>query len=67
VTRATRIALEVLIVAAGLGALLAVGRGLSALFPAFGAVLRALLHPVVLLGVLGALLLLRASRRRPSP
>ncbi len=60
-----RLLRDLLILLLAIGILLLIGKGLGAVSPAAGGVLRALAHPLTLLALLALLLLWRW--RRPEP
>ncbi len=57
---------QIAITLAAVALIMVVARGITPVFPALGGVLRGLLHPVVLLGLVGILLLLRLGPSRRS-
>ncbi len=57
-----RAALQILLLIVGIGAIALIAKGLTPVFPALGAVLRGLLHPVAIALILGLFLLIRMGR-----
>ena len=61
-----RVVWQILVLAAALGVVFAVGKGLMPMFPALAGVLKALFNPWVRLGVLALAVLVRLRPSRPG-
>jgi hypothetical protein len=59
-----RVLLQIVLVILGIGLLAAIAKGVVPVVPALGGAIRLLTHPLVLIGVVGLVLLVRMRPRR---